>query len=196
MLSPDARFANWRFVVPDEPEDLLLLDDELAGRGGRLDEAIRGVRARGVVLPDISAWADGSDGRSVLRDVAGAVAPAGWLCVGFANRLCPPAMHNRHALSLFQATTTLESAGLVVRTVYLPLPDHRRPAFLIDSRYRGTLDYVLRHLFLTYLPGSSSITRLARLGLVIARRMSLLLPHGPRVLAAPGYVVIAGRPHD
>ena len=195
-MSPDARCANWRFVVPDEPEDLLLLDDERAGGGARLDEVIRGVRARGVVVPDISVWAGGSDGRSVLRDVAGAVAPAGWLCVGFANRLCPPAMGNRNALSLVQATTTLQSAGLVVRTVYLPLPDHRRPAYLIDSRHRGTLDYVLRHLFLTYLPGSSSITRLARRGLVLARRMSLSLPHSPRVLGAPGYVVITGRPND
>jgi hypothetical protein len=196
MSTPDARCANWRFVVPDEPSGMLVLDAARASRGSCVNEAIGGAQAPAVVVPDISAWTHRAGSRGVLREVARGVAPSGWLCVGFANRLSPAAPQTRAALSLPVATATLKSAGLVVQTVYLPLPNHRRPAYLIDARHRATLDYVLRHLFLTYLPGSSALVRPGRKGLALARQAALALPHRLRVLAAPGYFVLARRSHD
>jgi hypothetical protein len=90
----------------------------------------------------------------------------------------------------------LRTAGLTPRTVYLPLPDHLRPALLVDSRHRGQLDYVFQHLFVTYVPGSSLRVRLARKALVAVRRIGLVLPHRVRVACAPGYCVVAWRPRD
>jgi SAM-dependent methyltransferase len=196
MSSPDARELNWRFVLPDEPAGLLLLGHAEAGRHRSLAEAVDHATAAGVVVLDVSEWAARVSGRSVLRDAAQAVAPGGWLCVSFPNRLFPGATTARGAMALHTARATLRAAGLVPRTVYLPLPDHRHPALLVDARLRGQLDYVFEHLFVSYVPGSSFRVRLIRRVLVAVRRTALVMPQWLRVACAPGYCVLAWRPRD
>ncbi|MDX6228995.1 MAG: hypothetical protein QOI76_2385 [Frankiales bacterium] len=196
MSSADARELNWRFVLPDEPAGLLLLGREEAHLHRRLADARGPATSAGVVVPDLSVWASRLSGHGVLRDAAQAVAPGGWLCVGFPNRLFPGAAAARGAMALHTAKATLRAAGLAPRTVYLSLPDHRHPAVLVDARLRGQLDYVFQHQFLTYVPGSSARVRLARRGLVAVRRIALVMPQWLRVACAPGYCVLAWRPRD
>jgi hypothetical protein len=196
MSTTDARELNWRFVLPDEPAGLLVLSREEAGRHRSLADAIDKTTSAGVVVPDLSLWAARRSGPCLLLDAAKAVAPGGWLCVGFPNRLFPGSVNRRGAMALRTARATLRTAGLTPRTVYLPLPDHLRPALLVDSRHRGQLDYVFQHLFVTYVPGSSLRVRLARKALVAVRRIGLVLPHRVRVACAPGYCVVAWRPRD
>jgi hypothetical protein len=197
MSSPDARELNWRFVLPDEPAGLLVLDREQAGRHRSLADALDNTTSAGIVVPDLSLWADRRSGPCLLVDVAQAVAPGGWLCVGFPNRLLLPGSVNaRGSMALRTARATLRTAGLTMTAVYLPLPDHRHPALLVDARHRGELDYFFEHLFVTYLPGSSVRVRLLRRLLVAVRRVGLLMPHRVRVACAPGYCVVAWRAHD
>ena len=91
-------------------------------------------------------------------------------------------------MTLHTAQRRLRRAGLVVQRVYLPLPDHRHPALLVDAAGRAQLDHVFRTLFLTYLPGSSARVRLLRRLLAAARRAAVLAPHRVRVALAPGYL--------
>jgi hypothetical protein len=193
MSSADARELNWRFVLPDEPAGMLLLSREEAGRHRNLADAVDQVTAAGVIVPDLSVWASRRSGPTVLRDAALAVAPGGWLCVAFPNRLFPGSTTARGAMALHTATATLRAAGLVPKTVYLPLPDHRHPAMLVDARLRGQLDYVFEHLFLTYVPGSSVRVRLVRRLLVAVRRTALVMPQWLRIGCAPGYCILAWR---
>ena len=99
-------------------------------------------------------------------------------------------------MGLHRALATLRSAGLSPASVHLLLPDHRHPALLVDAHQRDQLDYVFRHLFLTYVPGSSRRVRAARRLLSVARRAALVAPHRLRVGCAPGYCVVAWRPGD
>ncbi len=192
MTAVDARELNWRFVVPDEPEGLLVLDRAAAGRDRRVTDALDGPPRPAIVVPDVSIWSGSRSPRRVLREVAGAVAPDGWLCVGFPNPWFPGARTG--AVGLAAATATLRAAGLVPTDVYLPLPDHRRPALLVDARHPGQLDYVFRHVFLSYVPGASVWSRLVRRLLVGVRRAAVGVPHRLRARLAPAYVVIARRP--
>ena len=125
----------------------MLLDDGVALR----EAGLRDRSSPAVVLPDVALWK--ASPTSVLDLAAAAVAEGGWLCVGFANRLFPGG--RRGAMTLHTAQRRLRRAGLVVQRVYLPLPDHRHPALLVDAAGRAQLDHVFRTLFLTYLPGSS-----------------------------------------
>jgi hypothetical protein len=132
----------------------------------------------------------------LLQDAAQGVAPGGWLCVGFPNRLFPGAAHARGAMALHTARATLRAAGLTPKAVYVQLPDHRHPALLVDARRRGELDYFFEHLFVTYIPGSSVRVRLLRRILVAVRPIGRLMPHRVRVACAPGYCLVAWRPRD
>lgn len=196
MSSPDARELNWRFVLPDEPAGLMVLNREEAGRHRSLAAAIDNTMSAGVVVPDLSLWAERRSGPCLLVDAAQAVAPGGWLCVGFPNRFFPLSVNARGAMALRTARATLRTAGLTTTAVYLPLPDHRHPALLVDARHRGELDYFFEHLFVTYLPGASVRIRLLRRVLVAVRRIGLVMPHRVRVACAPGYCVVAWRPGD
>ncbi len=190
MIVVDARALNWRFVLPAEPADPIVLDQAAATMHGRLADALIGAPWPALAVPDLTAWTAGASPRMVLRELAGAVAPGGWLCVGFPNRL-PGAAQG--AIGVRAATATLRAAGLHLEELYLPLPDHRRPAVLVDARHRGQLDYVFRHAFLSYLPGPSKSAWLGRRLLVVARTLAVRIPHSVRVRLAPAYYVIARR---
>lgn len=191
MTVVDARCLNWRFVLPGEPDGMVVLDQTVAARHSRVTDVLTGARWPAIVVPDLTVWSATVSPRRVLRDVAEAVAPGGWLCVGFLNRWFPGL--GRGAIGLGAATATLEAAGLTATSLYLPLPDHRHPALLVDARHRGQLDYVFRHVFLTYLPGTSASTRASRRLLVAARRLAVVAPQPLRVRFAPAYYVIARR---
>jgi len=188
MSLPDARSSNWRFVVPSDDLDPLLLDEPAVLRGATLT----GQSSPAVVVPDVGAWADTARPSGVVDLAAAAVADGGWLCVGFGNRLFPGG--RRGAMTLRTARRRLHRAGLVTERVYLPLPDHRHPALLVDAAGRAQLDHVFRTLFLTYLPGSSTRVSMARRLLSAARGAAVLTPHRLRVALAPGYLVLARRP--
>lgn len=191
MTVIDARALNWRFILPAEPADPMVLDLAAANIHGRLADALTGAPWPALAVPDLTAWTAGRPPRTVLRELAGAVAPGGWLCVGFCNRWLPGTV--RGAIGVRAATSALHDAGLHLESVYLPLPDHRQPAFLIDARTRSQLDYVFRHTFLSYLPGGSVSARLGRRLLVVVRILAVKAPHPVRVRLAPAYFVIARR---
>jgi hypothetical protein len=196
MPAPDARTTNWRFVAPEGDAEVQLLDDEAAHQHRTVLEALGSRPCPAVVVPDLAVWAGRAGVINVLGSAATRVAPGGWLCVGFPNRLFPGSSRRRGAMTLRAARATLDSEGLHAERVYLPLPDHRRAALLVDAASPAQLDYVFRRLFLTYVPGGSTRVRLLRRLLVLARRLALITPQPLRVALAPGYLVIARRPGD
>lgn len=191
MTVADARALNWRYLLPEEPDEPVVLDQAAAALHGRLSDALTGAPWPALAVPDLTAWTADSSPRTVLRELATSVAADGWLCVGFPNRLLPG--RSRGAIGLRAATSALSAAGLHREGVYLPLPDHRHPAVLVDARHPGQLDYVFRHTFLSYRPGTSASAWLGRRLLVVARTVAVRVPHSVRVRFAPAYVVIARR---
>ncbi len=191
MIMVDARALNWRFVLPSEPADPVVLDLAAAELYGRLADALTGAPWPAIVVPDLAAWTAGKSPRTALHELAEGIAPGGWLCVGFRNRWLPGTAQG--AMGVRAATSALRNAGLHLESVYLPLPDHRQPAFLVDAQTRSQLDYVFRHTFLSYLPGGSVWARLGRRLLVVARIVAIRVPHPVRVRLAPAYFVIARR---
>lgn len=187
----DARSLNWRFVVPEEPSVAAVFD---APEGTDPDDTTGfGVGQRAVVVPDVAAWSRRRPAATTVQAAATSVASGGWLCISFANRWFPSAEPSRRRLTLRRALKALSSAGLDVCQVYLTLPDHRRPAMLVDSANPSQLDYVFRHVFLTYLPGNSFVVRATRRALAFARPLALRVPHSARVMLAPGYCIVARR---
>ena len=169
-----------------------MLDETVAARSGDVTSALGEAPRPAIVVPDLSAWSGAQSPRRVLHELAGSVAPDGWLCVGFPNRWFPGTRAG--AVGLAAATAALRAGGLCTTQVYLPLPDHRRPALLVDSRRRDELDYTFRHIFLTYVPGHSGWSRVTRRLLRVVRGVAVGIPHRLRVRLAPAYLVIARRP--
>lgn len=195
MAVPDARTANWRFVVPEGAAEVQLLDDEAASLYRSPLDALAS-EARAVVVPDLAVWVGRAGVPGVLAAIGSRLAPGGWLCVGFPNLLFPTSPGQRGAMTLRAAKAALRSQGLHAERVYLPLPDHRRAALLVDAGSPAQLEYVFRRLFLTYVPGGSPGVLLLRRLLVLARRLALVAPQPLRVALAPGYLLVVRRPDD
>jgi hypothetical protein len=202
----DARTLNWRFVVPDEPDGLLLLPvrDERVPSAVVVEPdpaALESALAQGpypaVVALDLGRWAalgrHGGAGRLLAR-LCAAVAPGRWLCVGFANTWYPGAPWRPGALGLQTAVQTIRRAGLSDQEVYLALPSQRHPAFLVPAARPAELSHVIDRLFFTYVPADLpwAMTRRALLG--VLRPGAAHAPHGLRRQLAPGFCIVARRP--
>jgi hypothetical protein len=202
----DARTLNWRFVVPDEPAGLLLLpvDDELTSSGVTARRPDTGTFAAppansvpAVVVPDLPSWADRGgrrDSARLLGELCTAVQPGGWVCVGFANARYPGSPRRRGSLRLESVRRVLRRAGMSEPVVYTCLPDHRSPALLVPVQRSAELQFVLRHVFLTYLPGDATFPQLRRHVLALMQRAALAAPHEMRRAFLPAYCVVARRP--
>jgi hypothetical protein len=190
----DARTLNWRFLVPDEPVGMLVLPvgDE---PGDRTPPALGTVPA--VVALDLAA-ATGHPTRrqcrQLLTKLSTAVAPGGWLCVGFANAYYPRAPWRRGALTLTGASRTMRRAGLGPATVYAALPDHRHPALLVPLTGPDELRFALENLIATYEPAGPALPRLRRRLLQAQRRAALAAPPALRAATVPAYCLLSRRP--
>jgi hypothetical protein len=199
----DARLLNWRFVVPSEPEGLLLLpaDTEIlpgavAPDRGALGRAQLGRLYPAVAVPDLAAWVQRrrhAEASRLLATLTAAVAPGGWLCVGFPNRWYPAAPLRAGSLSLRAALGVVRQGGLTGAEVYAALPDQRRAAFLVPLARPAEMDHMLRVLFETSFPSSGRGAIAFRRILSILRRGALAAPRGRRHLV-PAYYLVAGRP--
>jgi hypothetical protein len=198
----DARLLNWRFVVPGEPEGLLLL----AADGETLPGAVapRGAPATklpdghypAIAIPDLAAWVPERRPRAaahLLAMLAAAVAPGGWLCAGFPNRWYPAAPMRSGSLSLVAALGTVRRAGLTGVEVYAALPDQRRAAFLVPLARPAEMDHMLRVLFETSFPSGGRGALAFRRILAAGRRAALATPRARRHLV-PAYYLVAGKP--
>lgn len=199
----DARLLNWRFIVPGEPEGLLLLPtgaETLPGAVTPLRDPSGGPQLIGpyypaIAAPDLAAWLPrGRRGAAacLLADLAAAVAPGGWLCAGFANRWCPIAPLRAGSLSSGRAVRVIRQAGLTRAELYAAIPGHRRPAFIVPLTRRAEMDYMLRCLFQTSVPERGVGAVAFRRVLHILRRAALLAPRVRRHLV-PAYYLIAQR---
>jgi hypothetical protein len=206
----DARLLNWRFVVPGEPAGLLLLaagGETLPGAvtpiPGALGQTLAGRRYPAVAVPDLAAWvargrrASRPRGRTaatrLLADLTAAVAPGGWLCVGFPNRWYPAAPLRAGSLSLPAAQAVLRRAGLAGAQVHAALPDQRRAAFLVPLDRPAEMDHMLRVLFETSFPAGGRGAAPFRRCLDVLRRLALTAPRVRRHLV-PAYYLTARRP--
>jgi hypothetical protein len=202
----DARTLNWRFVVPGEPPGLLLLpvDDESTDTSVRaaddLDDLLGGAPRAGfpaVVAADLPAWT-GHGGRResarLLARLCDAVAPGGWVCVGFANPRYPGSAWQRAPLRLGAVRRVLGRSGIRNPRIYGCLPGHRHPGLLVPLDRAAELDYVLRTLFFTYTPADASWPRLRRRVLGLLRHGLIAAPHRLRRALVPGYLVVGERP--
>jgi hypothetical protein len=200
----DARALNWRYVVPGEPAGLLLLpiDDERV-EGAVIPPndpaAVREAMQRGpypaIAAPDLSRWAhaDPSGIRELLRSLAAAVVPGGWLYVGFPNADSPTRRPRNGGFTLRGARRVLRRAGIQQIETYLPFPDQRCPAYLVSAQGSAGLEYFLRHLAFPFTSGEGNHRELRRRLLRVARRAALLAPHRVRVRLAPAVALVARR---
>lgn len=199
----DARLLNWRFVVPGEPEGLLLLPagtETLPGavtpKAGVLGSAVLGRCYPAVAAPDLAAWAPHRKRAAAPRLLAGlaaAVAPGGWLCVGFPNRWYPGAPMRAGSLSSSRAVRTIRRAGLTGAELYAALPEQRRAAFLVPLARRTEMDHMLRVLFDTSFPSGGRGAVTFRRILSVMRRVALAAPR-TRQHFVPAYYLVARRP--
>ena len=197
----DTRLSNWRFVVPDDGDPLLLLPADGEARAGAtvVERDARSLRAalqpgafHGVVASDLSVWEriDGRGAAVLLRRLAEVPPPGGWLYAAFPN----PLVRARGGLGLRKALRVLDAAGLD-GAAYVILPSQRRPAWLIPVRRRAELDVFLRRMAFPYAPLRSPVAAwLAARALQVGRLLALVLPHRLRVRFAPAYAVVARRP--
>ena len=200
---PDARLLNWRFVVPGEPDGLLLLPaagETLPGavtpESAVLVNTLLDRRYPAVAVPDLAAWTP--PGRQagasrLLRTLAAAVAPGGWLCAGFPNRWYAAAPLRAGSLSLAGALGAMRRAGLTGIEVYAALPDQRQAAFLVPLARPAEMDHLLRVLFETSVPAGGRGAVVLRRTLSILRRAALVAPRARRHLV-PSYYLLARRP--
>jgi hypothetical protein len=211
----DARASNWRFVVPDEPAGMLELpvDDEpvdvpalaLAAVPGPVPAArtsadgghLRTGKYPAVVALDVAGSTRRPTRRECTRrlaELAAAVAPGGWLCVGFANAHYPRSPWQPGSLTPALAERTLRRAGLEPATVYAALPDHRHPAMLIPLSGPAELQFALQHLVPTYEPAGAAHPRLRRRLLHAQRSAALAAPPVLRAALVPAYCLLSRRP--
>jgi hypothetical protein len=199
----DARLLNWRFVVPDEPDGLLLLPagaEMLPGAvmpaPGRLTRTLLDRHYPAVVVPDLAAWAPHgrpAGASRLLADLAATVAPGGWLCAGFPNRWYPAGPWRAGSTSLPAALRAVGRAGLAGAEVYAALPDQRRAAFLVPLARPAEMDHMLRVLFETSFPSGGRGAVAIRRILSALRRAALAAPRTRRHLV-PAYYLVAQRP--
>jgi hypothetical protein len=202
-ITVDARLLNWRFVVPGEPAGLLLLpaDTEtlpgaVAAERGAFSRAQLDRRYPAVAIPDLAAWVPRgrpAETSHLLASLAAAVAPGGWLCVGFPNRWYPAAPLRAGSLSLRGALSVIRRAGLTRPEVYAALPDQRRAAFLVPLARPAEMDHMLRVFFETSIPAGGRSAFAGRRILSAARRAALAAPRARRHLL-PAYYLVAGKP--
>jgi hypothetical protein len=129
-----------------------------------------------------------------LAALCGQVAAGGRICVGFANPRYPLSPGRAGALSLARAGRVLADAGMNLERTFVALPDHQCPALLVESSRGAELDYLLRSLFVTYLPSDGLLPGLRRRGLSLLGRVVRSVPHRLRIGFLPAYFVIARRP--
>lgn len=201
----DARALNWRFVVPDEPVGLLLLpvgdettDTALVARRHEIRPAFpREGTVPAVAVADLPGWTRHGGRREsarLLEQLCAAVAPGGWLCVGFANARYPGSPRWRRSLRLRAVRRVLRRSGMGAPEVYACLPDHRRPGLLVPVQRAAELDHVLSRLFLTYVPDGAAWLRLRRHALSLMRGSAAAAPHRVRAAFVPGYCLVSRRP--
>jgi hypothetical protein len=212
----DARALNWRFLVPDEPAGMLVLpvDDETADisppdrvttqspipaarTAADGDHPLRNGAYPAVVALDVAAAtrrATRRECRRRLAELAAAVAPGGWLCVGFANAHYPRSPWQRGALTLAAAGRTLRRAGLGPTVVYAALPDHRHPALLVPLTGPEELRFALQYLVPTYEPAGAPHPRARRRLLQAQRSAALAAPPALRAAIVPAYCLLSRRP--
>jgi hypothetical protein len=199
----DARLLNWRFIVPSEPEGLLLLPGGAETVPGSVilsgSAPARTLPERhypAIAVPDLGAWVlrrRPSGAARLLTTLADAVAPGGWLCAGFPNRWYPAAPLRAGSLSLVAAAGVMRRAGLDSPELYAALPDQRRPAFLVPLARPAEMEHMLRVLFDVSFPSSGRGTLAFRRVLSAARRAALAAPHARRYFV-PAYYLVARRP--
>lgn len=200
----DARFLNWRFVVPNEPDGLLLLP--LAGE--RIPGAVVPMATRtsfhtvlssqpfpAVSAPDLKPWADFVGGpRRLVALLADAVLPGGWLYMGFSNRLYPPHALAGGSLRTAWIERTLRERGFRPADRYVVFPNHRRAAYLVSARHAAELDYFLRRLAFPYADtGSGLFGRAETRLLALMLRGAIAAPNALRVRLAPAFAYVAVR---
>jgi len=201
----ETRILNWQLVVPDEAAPLLLLPANgesvpgatvVALDPSSLITALSDGPYHGVVAPDLGAWSDAGDVRPalLLSSLAAAAAPGGWLFAAFANKRIPR-RSRRLGLRLGKALRLLQAAGLENVAVYVPLPSHRQPAWLVPVERRDELDVFLRQMVFPYAPVASPVLSwMASHAIQGGRRAVLAAPHRLRVRFAPSYAIVARRP--
>jgi hypothetical protein len=207
MSEVDARALNWRFVVPDEPEGLLLLPSaDEAPRGAvvappsapaALSSILDQGRFPAVVVPDLMRWARLTrEGKPIalLARLAEAVVDGGWLCVGVSNPWYPGNAFSSTRLRPARAKQLLLADGFRSVEAYLALPDLRCPAYLVGSDSGRELDHLMRHLFLPYVGSSRGLRSAVKVvGVRVMRRVALWLPVGVRTRFAPAVLFVAKR---
>jgi SAM-dependent methyltransferase len=201
---PDVRWLNWRFVVPDEPQGLLLLPvghERVPGAvvpedvGGSLPDVLSPRRFPAIVAADLHPWFSLVGGPlRLVETLADSVRPGGWLYVGWANPL-----HPSRARSLGVATTasrveqTLRRHGYSDVRRYLAFPHHRCPAYLVRAG-GAELDYFLRRLAFPYADAKHRHAHpwrvRARAGALAA---AIAAPDFLRVPLAPAFSIMAIR---
>jgi len=199
----DARALNWRFIAPPEPAGMLLLPVEAERvesaaipdpSAPSLEDALRGRTYPAVVVGDVGRWAriGRSSASLFLYLAAEAVAPGGWLYAGFSNPLYP-LRRRGGGIRAKSAARIVSAAGMVESTLYLALPDHRRPAYIVPRAGRRELEFILRRLFVPF-DGTGSSAGLTHSLLPFARRVALIAPQGIRASFAPSFALVARRP--
>jgi len=201
-VEEDTRRLNWLFLVPDEPETLLLLpvgpehpSGALVADPSTLTALLKGGPYPAVAAPDLTAWAVRTRwgaGR-LLHRLAEAVGPGGWLYAGFSNPLFPARPFARGSIRMRSALRTVRAAGLTETQSYLPFPSAACPAYFVSAG-AAELDYFLRRLAFPY--GDHSNTR-GRLGKRLLRpmlRIAVRTPRAARAGFAPAGAILARRP--
>jgi hypothetical protein len=200
----DVRALNWRYLVPDEPASFLFLpvDGEALpgatipnGNGG-LEGALQRGPYPAVAAPDLAAWLEGGSEKrpaGLLRRLADAVSPGGWLYVGFPNRLYPTHPAAPGSLRLRSAIRVLRRRGFGEIRAFLPFPDQRCPAYLISTETQAPLRHFLARLVFPYVADQHDAERQQR-RIMLMRNVALASPHPIRVLFAPAGAVVARRP--
>jgi hypothetical protein len=212
MTVIDHRPLNWRFVVPSEPDGLLLLAaaDEAGEVPGAVacDPGRAALRERArpypaVVISDLGRWAKhgtghpgrGGGARELLAEAAAAVAPGGWLYASFANPWYPLRSNGGAGLTLAAAARVLRGAGLEPSSAWLAFPDQRTTAYLVPASGGVELEYFMRTFFFPYATGSSALkARIRQRALTLMRRVSLMAPAPLRSRFAPAFAIVAERP--
>jgi len=214
MTVIDHRPLNWRFVVPSEPDGLLLL--AAADEAGEVPGAVacdpEGAALRGrsgsypaVVVADLGRWASttarhrgrgrSGDAKELLAEAAAAVAPGGWLYASFANPWYPLRADGGAGLTLAAAATVLRGAGLQPSSTWLVFPDQRTAAYLVPAGGGPELEYFMRTFFFPYATGGSARkARIKQRALTLMRRVSLVAPARLRARFAPAFAIVAERP--
>ena len=200
----DARSTTWQFVAPSDAAELLAFADPddcpreaTAVSGGDLTRHLRSAGWPAVAVPDLDA-ATAQLGRggaaSTLQFLGDQVARGGWLLFGLSNAWYPHRRGPGGALSLARVRRSLRRTGLEIDSLFIALPDHRRPAVLAAAWPSRALDEVGYRLPVTYVSDDSrwpSMQRLVRLLMVAAAAAA---PHPLRLRLAPAYLVVARRP--